>query len=211
MSTIYNPLNINEIKNLSKKKLRFNFFDKDKNSIKIINIGRLTDQKDQLCLIKAINLIKNIIPLKIIIIGKGKYKSKLRKEINKLKLSKLVKLIGYKKNPFPYINKSDLFILTSKFEGLPNVLLEAMLLKKFIISSNCPTGPSEILQNGKLGFLFKVSDYTELAKLILKYFNNKAKLNYKIHNGFKSLERFDYEKNCFKYYQIIKIFYDKIY
>ena len=56
------------------------------------------------------------------------------------------------KNPFPYILKSDLFILSSIFEGLPNVLLESLTLNRFIISSNCPTGPSEILSYGRVEF-----------------------------------------------------------
>ena len=59
-------------------------------------------------------------------------------------------------NPFPIIKKADLFVLSSKYEGLPNVLLEAATLKKFIISSNCPTGPKEILMNGKGGFILKL-------------------------------------------------------
>ena len=86
---------------------------------------------------------------------------------------------------------------------MPNVLLEAMVLKKFIISSNCPTGPKEILNNGKYGDLFKVGDYNQLFKL-LKNFNNKSKkIKYKISQGYKSLARFDHKNNCRKYFQII--------
>ena len=62
--------------------------------------------------------------------------------------------------------KSDLFILTSLYEGLPNVLLESMVLKKYIISSNCPTGPSEILKKGKYGELFPVKNYKFIKKNI---------------------------------------------
>ena len=69
-------------------------------------------------------------------------------------INKNVQLIGYKNNPFPYIIKSDILILSSKFEGLPNILLEAQYLKKYIISSNCSSGPKEILMNGKAGDLF---------------------------------------------------------
>ena len=85
--------------------------------------------------------------------------------------------LKYQENPYKFIRSSDLFILTSKYEGLPNVLLEAMVLKKFIISSNCPTGPSEILNNGKYGFLFKVGDHKELARLIMKYNKNHKRYN----------------------------------
>ena len=72
--------------------------------------------------------------------------------------------------------RSDLFILSSIFEGLPNVLLESLALNRFIISSNCPTGPSEILSYGKGGILFKIGDYKDLGKKIIFYKKNKFKL-----------------------------------
>ena len=209
VSVIYNPLNIKHIADLSKKKIKISLFNSNKRSLKIVNIGRLTDQKDHLTLLKAINLIKNLIPIKLVIIGKGTNYSNLNYYIKENNLKDYIKLVGYKKNPYNYIKKSDLFILSSKFEGLPNVLMEAMYLKKFVISSNCPTGPAEILNNGKYGFLFKVSDHNYLSKLIVKYFNNKKKLQGKINKGYKSLKRFDFQKNCFDYYKVIaKYIYD---
>ena len=75
---------------------------------------------------------------------------------------KRVRLIGSNHDPIKLIKLSDIFILTSVYEGLPNVLLEAQVLKTYIISSNCPTGPREILLNGKAGSLFKVGDYNSL-------------------------------------------------
>ena len=90
--------------------------------------------------------------------------------------------------------KSDLFVLTSLYEGLPNVLLESMVLKKYIISSNCPTGPSEILNKGKYGELFPVKNYRDLSKKIFMYAKNKSKYKKKILDAYKSLKRFDKEK-----------------
>ena len=97
------------------------------------------------------------------------------------------------------MNKSDLFILSSNYEGLPNVLLEAAVLKKFIISSDCPTGPKEILKNGKYGYLFKVGDHNQLKKKILLFFKNRKNLKKKSENLNKSLNRFD-EKNNLNFY-----------
>jgi glycosyltransferase involved in cell wall biosynthesis len=110
-----------------------------------------------------------------------------------------VHLLGYKDNPFPYIKLSDVFILTSKFEGSPNVLIEAQFLRKYIISSNCPTGPREILDNGNNGDLFRVGDYKELANLIINYKKN----NKKISRGYLSAKKYDLDKNCLKYYNLI--------
>ena len=70
---------------------------------------------------------------------------------------------------------SDLFVLSSLYEGLPNVILEAITLKKFVISSNCPTGPNEILMKGQFGMLFKTQNHIELSKKILEFNNNRNK------------------------------------
>ena len=80
--------------------------------------------------------------------------------------------------------------------------MEALYLKKYIISSNCPSGPKEILNDGKYGSLFKVGDDHQLFQ-ILKKFNHNKKINYKIEQGYKSLKRFNYKINCEKYYKLI--------
>ena len=100
---------------------------------------------------------------------------------------------------------TNLFILSSLYEGLPNVLLEALALNKFVISSNCPTGPSEILDNNKGGLLFKISDHEDLAKKILFFRSNKFDCLKKIKHAKKRLHRFDYNKNLKKYFTFLKI------
>ena len=161
-------------------------------------------QKDQLTLLKALNKIKNRINFKLIIIGEGSEKKNLLNFINKNNLQKNIKIMKFQKNPYNIINKSDLFILTSRYEGLPNVLLEAAALKKFIISSKCPTGPSEILINGKYGLLFDVEDYKALSRQIIKFYympNNKKKEISK--NLYNSLYRYNLKNNLEKYFNIL--------
>ena len=135
-------------------------------------MGRLVDQKDQITLLKAVNRIKNQIDFDLIIVGDGNKKKELLDFIKTNNLSKRVRLIGSKYDPIKLIKLSDIFILTSLYEGLPNVLLEAQVLKTYIISSNCSTGPKEILLNGKAGALFEVSNSKHLANKIL-YFKKK--------------------------------------
>lgn len=197
---IYNPLNRKEIISLSKKKVNISFFKK--NTLNIINVGRFTDQKDHLTLLKAVNLIKNKINLRLMIIGRGVNLDLMNDFIKKNNLKKFVKIIHFMNNPFPYIKKSELFILSSTFEGLPNVLLEALVLKKFIISSNCQTGPSEILLKGNGGLLFKVKDYVGLSEKILFYYNKKKYCNILLNNAVKSLHRFDSKLNLKKYLEL---------
>ncbi len=197
---IYNPLNTKRIKKLSKQKVSIIF---KKNKLKIISIGRLSKEKDHITFLKALRLLKNQIKYEAVIMGKGKLRNKLEKFIEENNLNKHVKLIGYKPNPYPYIKQSDFVILTSLHEGLPNVLLEALILKKFIISSNCLSGPKEILLNGKGGALFKVGDYNELKKLIIFYKKNPKIRNRKIKFALKKINRFNYKTNLDLYLNLI--------
>ena len=198
---IYNPLNISEIVRLSKKKIKINFFEKK--SLNIISVARFSNQKDHECLIKSIKNINKFYNVKLILLGSGPLKNQLLKLIKKLRLSKNIKIINFKINPYPYINKSDIFILSSKYEGLPNVLLEAISLKKFVISSDCPTGPREILDNGKGGELFKTGKHKLLSKKIIFYINNKKKLKSKSIYAFKRLSRFNYNERLKDYFNLI--------
>lgn len=201
-TSIYNPLNVSEIKKKSNKEINFNFFKK--NSLNLINVARLNEQKNQMFLLEAIKMIKNKIPVKLLLIGSGDDRNKILNYIYKNNLKKIVKLISYKKNPFPYIIKSDLFVLTSKYEGLPNILLETIVLKKPILSSNCPTGPKEILDNGKGGVLFKKGNLNDFISKVIFINKNKKKLNNKINHVYKRLNRFDFDINLLNYFLCLK-------
>ena len=199
---IYNPLNKLQILKKSKKPLNFKFFN-DPKTLKIINIARFTDQKDHMTLIRGFKLVTKKIKCKLLIMGYGNNKILIKQFIKKNKLNNNIKVINFKENPYNYLNKADILVLSSKFEGLPNVILEAQVLKKFVISSDCPTGPREILKNGKCGDLFPVGDYKNLAKCILKYKKNSKNYRSKIKLAYSGLSRFDYLKNCEKYLNII--------
>ena len=180
------------------------FFFEGFKGLKILNIGRLTDQKDQITLIKSLNLlVKKKIDFRCCIIGAGEKKNYLENYIRDRKLKKFIRLVGYKKNAETYLESSNLFVLTSKFEGLPNVLIEAQSRNIPIISSDCPTGPREILLNGSLGELFKVGDYQKLSKLIIKFKENNRSLLNKSKKAKKNLIRFKLKNNCEKYCKVI--------
>ena len=194
---IYNPL-------ISKYKIKKRA-KKIKKNLNILNIGRLTDQKDHLTLLRALHLLKkDKIKFTASIIGSGdKYKN-LKEYIDKNNLKKEVQLLGYKPDGYKFMTKADVFILSSKYEGLPNVLIEAQQSNTPIISSNCATGPSEILLDGKLGSLYPVGDYKKLYKEIKDFNFDKKKLIKKANLAIKHLKRFDKEVNCNEYYKIIK-------
>jgi glycosyltransferase involved in cell wall biosynthesis len=198
---IYNPLNAKEIKLLAQKKVKFNFFKK--NCINILNIGRFVDQKDHFTLLKALKVINHKINFRTLIIGKGINKNRMTEYIKSNQLNKKVKIINFKKNPYKYMRLCDVFILSSIYEGLPNVLLEAIALKKFVISSSCPTGPKEILNNGKGGFLFDPGNYQLLAKKIEIFYLKQKNLKNKSEYAYKKLYRFDYQNNLNEYLKIV--------
>jgi len=196
---ILNPFIFKKIKKNSLIKTKKIF---SQNALKIISVGRLTLQKDFMTLFKAINLVKKK-KVELIVIGKGSEEKNLKRFIKEYDLSNKIKLIGYKKNPFKYIKQAEIFILSSIFEGSPNVLIEAQYLKKYIISTNCPTGPREILNNGKYGSLVKIKDYKSIAKIIEKYNHGNAIKN-KIKIGYLNTRKYGYQINCNKYYSLIK-------
>ena len=199
---IYNPFDKSLVTNKKVKKKIFK-----KKSLKILSIGRLTPQKDHLTLLNAAKYIKPKFKPEILILGKGIKYNNLKNYIFKNNLQNIVKLLGYKSDPYIYLKESDIFVLTSKYEGLPNVLLEAQFLKKYIISSDCPTGPKEILLNGKAGDLFRVGDSKKLSKIINNYYLNKKSNLKKIKYGYKNFSRFDFSKNCKKYYNFIQEYF----
>ncbi len=154
---IYLPdpvLNINEIqKKRNKKDILENQLSKQNS---LITIGRLTKQKNFEFLIEAFKEIQNKYNnLNLFIIGEGEQKEKLFKRVKDLKLTQKVFLIGYKNNIYNYLKNSKMFVLTSLWEDPGFVLLEAGYSNKLVMSSDCPNGPSEVLEDGKNGFLFK--------------------------------------------------------
>jgi glycosyltransferase involved in cell wall biosynthesis len=199
---IYNPIDKDNVIKKSRETLQFNFFKK--NELKLINVGRCTDQKNQILILKAIKHLNDKIPLKLLIAGRGEEFKKLKSYIKSNNLKKNIKLLDFIQNPYKYINKADVVILSSNYEGLPNILLEAQCLKKIILSTQCPAGPKEILLSGKAGTFFKMNDYKDLAKKICFINDNKAKIKKKTEIGYKNLKRFNQETNLNRYYLVLK-------
>lgn len=190
---IFNPIETN--KKFQKKKER-KFY--------LISVGRLEKQKNIIGALKAFNLVhtkwKN---LKYVIIGSGSEKEKIKNFIKENKLHKKIILKGYIK-PHAWLMKSKILILNSLYEGQPNILIESLNYKLPIISSNCLSGPDEILKKGKFGELIPVNNHIALSKKIdwvLKNYNFSLK---KSANGFESLVRFDLKKQCNKYKKFIE-------
>lgn len=169
----------------------------------LLAIGRLTKQKNFDLLITAFYEFNKLNDnYKLLIIGEGEEKKKIISRINQLKLDNKIILLGFKKNVYKYLKNSKAFILSSLWEEMGFVIIEAASCNTLIISSNCPNGPSEFLNYGEAGYLFNNNSVNDLVQNLIKFDreekNNKynkillAKKNVKkftIFNHYKELKK----------------------
>lgn len=175
IEVIYNPADIETIKKLSTEEIEDELKDLFYKNEVIITCGRLNVQKDHKTLINAFNLaLPHLKPnTKLAILGSGELEFELKKLVNILNLNNKIYFLGYRKNPYKYISKSKLFVLSSLYEGFPNSIIEAMICNVPIISSNCSSGPAEMFNNAPFSNLFEPKNEAQLAsKLITFYFRN---------------------------------------
>lgn len=161
---IYNPINIKEIE---LKMEEFNPYEESK--VNILAVGRCSYQKGFDVLINAMEIIvKKISNIHLTILGEGELKEELIKLVNGKNIEKHIDFVGFKENPYPYYYYSDLYVLSSRYEGFPNSLLEALACKTKVVSTDCKSGPKEIIGDNEYGFLVNEGDYISLADGILK-------------------------------------------
>lgn len=181
LQVIYNPIDKDNIIKRSEEKIDINF---DKNKINIIAIGRLTKVKGFDILLQSHNkLIKEGLDYNLIILGEGGERKNLEKYIKQNNLENNVKLLGFKENPYPYLNKTDIFISSSLYEGFSLVVAEAICLNKPVIATKC-TGPLELLENGKYGLITEVGNIEDLAEKMKKMISD-----YKLREKYSNLSK----------------------
>jgi glycosyltransferase involved in cell wall biosynthesis len=126
-------------------------------------VGRLQEQKDFPTLIRAFALVRQVRPCRLVILGDGSGRAGLLALVGSLGLAKEVDLPGFQTNPYPFLGRAALFALSSAWEGSPNALTEAMALGTPVVSTDCPSGPWELLDGGRFGALVPVGDAPALA------------------------------------------------
>ena len=188
---IYNPLFIKNYKDF--------LIDKDKY---ILAVGRLDKQKGFDILIETYAKID--MDWKLFIVGEGEERENLQNLIKKLNLKEKVILLGRKKDIFEWYKKASIFVLSSKREGFPNVLIEAMAFKCAVVSFDCPYGPGEIIENYKNGLLVKNQDSKELQNAIELLIKNEELRNYLGANAIKVREKYNIQKIVDEWEKIIK-------
>ena len=135
---------------------------------RVLSVGALRSQKNQALLIKAFARIKEHIDANMVILGEGPLRGGLEELARSLGLADRVKLPGFLANPWPYYSSADVFVLSSDYEGLGNVLVEALYAGLPIVTTDCPHGPAEILDGGRFGTLVECGDEDGLAEAVIQ-------------------------------------------
>ena len=130
----------------------------------ILAVGRLTKAKDYPTLLRAFALISKKKKVRLVILGEGEERKSLKNLVRGLDISENIAFLGFQKNPYKYMQKANIFVLSSKREGFPNVLVEAMACGVSVVSTDCQSGPNEIIKNGENGVLVPVGDEKTLAE-----------------------------------------------
>lgn len=201
-------LNTREVKRKIKLSINQKHLKLLKNGKKnVISIGRFEEQKDFETLIKSFSLVKQRFNnIQLILIGDGSQKICLQDLVKKLNLSDSVHFLGWKSNVYPYISKSDIFVLSTKYEGFSYVILEAMACGIPVISTDAPYGPAEILNNGEFGILTTIADVKKMSSSIASIIFDNNKSNYFKKKSFDRIKDFREKDMLVKYKKIIDEF-----
>lgn len=171
---IYNPVITPELFVKAREKVNHPWFQSEEPPV-ILAVGRLHKQKDYPTLLRAFVRVRQVRPCRLVILGEGPEKDNLNKLINELGIEKDVTMLGFVDNPYAYMANSRVFVLSSAWEGFGNVIAEALAVGTPVVSTNCKSGPAEILKNGKYGELIPVGNTKAMAEAILKVLKGEIK------------------------------------
>lgn len=166
ITVIYNPVVTPELSQKAQEPIDHPWFRQGEPPV-ILGIGRLTRQKDFPTLIRAFALVRRERLARLMIFGEGEKRHDLEELSKQLGIDADVDMPGFVDNPYKYMSRVAVFVLSSAWEGLSNVLIEAMACGCPVVSTDCPSGPGEILKNGKYGKLVAVGDAAALAEAMV--------------------------------------------
>ncbi|GAB3678629.1 glycosyltransferase [Salinisphaera aquimarina] len=165
ITTIYNPVVFPELSSLAGAPLGHPWFVADSPPV-VVATGRLEAQKDFATLIAAFAQVRECRAVRLMILGEGSLREALQHQAEALGVAADVELCGWVDNPYAYMSRASVFVLSSVWEGLGNVLIEAMACGCPVVATDCPSGPREILADGRHGPLVAMGDPASLARAI---------------------------------------------
>ena len=173
ITVIYNPLVSQSISHRAQQPTGHPWFESGGSPV-ILAAGRLTPQKDFATLIQAFVKVRSRHSANLVILGEGAERQELARLVRRLRLGDHVSMPGFVENPLSYMARAAVVVLSSQWEGFPAVLVEAMACGTAVVSTDCPSGPAEILENGKHGSLVPVGDISALADAIARTLDAEA-------------------------------------
>jgi glycosyltransferase involved in cell wall biosynthesis len=168
---IHNPVDTPEIEDRARQRPDHPWFASPGSPI-IISVGRLSKEKDLTNLIAAFEKVRRVLDTRLLMIGEGPERFRLERIVRQRQLEPFVSMPGFQRNPYAFMSRSTVLVVASVWEGFSNVLVEAMACGTNVVSTDCPFGPAEILENGRFGRLVSVGDSSELASAMLSTIRN---------------------------------------
>ncbi|MBI4053282.1 MAG: glycosyltransferase [Candidatus Diapherotrites archaeon] len=170
--TIYNPVDIGAVLKAGKEKVDRSRVSAHNPPI-IVACGRLVPQKGFDILLDAFCLVRRHVDCRLVIVGEGPELAALLALSERFGVRDFVDFVGWQSNPWKFFSKADVFVLSSRYEGLPNVVLEAMALGIPVVSADCKSGPKEIISHGRNGLLVPVGNPDAMAKAVVRVLSDK--------------------------------------
>lgn len=199
---INNPIPVAHIRQLAQEPV--DEFPFDQNIPIVVNVGRLATQKNQALLIRAFQQMSAQQPANLVLIGDGNIRTELETLVQTLQIKDSVCFLGWRDNPYKYLQRATVFVLSSNFEGFPSALVEAMALGCPVISTDCPFGPSEILQKGEYGLLVPVEDQPALEKALLRLLTSERQRTLYQNRGIERANEFNVDILSLQYLNLFK-------
>lgn len=174
IDVVYNPVITDDLFVRAKEPIDHPWFAEGQPPV-ILSVGRLAPQKDQTVMIEAFGKLRRRRPCRLMILGQGDERAKLEALIAELGIGDDVSLPGFASNPYAYMSRAAAFTLSSRWEGLPTVLIEALACGTQVVSTDCPSGPDEILAGGKYGWLVPMGEPDALANALDEALDRKTR------------------------------------
>ncbi|MBI4055701.1 MAG: glycosyltransferase [Elusimicrobia bacterium] len=200
---IRNPIATQSIAGLSQAEVTHPWFFHKQTPV-VISAGILGPQKNFELLLRAFAKNKNIVPAKLVILGDGADRQSLERLAVALNIQQNTAFLGFQKNPYAFMQKADLFVLPSRYEGFGVVIAEAMACGTPVVATDCPYGPGEILTDGENGFLVPVGDAEALADRMLRLLRDPELRRRFSENGKRRARDFEAEEVAKEYAGVIR-------
>jgi glycosyltransferase involved in cell wall biosynthesis len=174
VATLYYPIPLDRIVEAGRARTHEAWLDSRELPV-VVAVGRLCGQKDFATLLRAISFASRTTPCRLVIVGEGEERARLEAVVSELGIEGQVRFAGHRDNPHAFVAKADVVVVSSRWEGFCLVIVEALALGRAVVSTDCPSGPAEILDGGRFGRLVPVGDSEQLAEALIDVLQGRSR------------------------------------